>query len=159
MLIIRTSSQFNPQTFEKDVEFALACMRRESNKVGFVPAAGIRERAMRGMLVIAVQGGERVGYLFASINTRRKVTTIAQTVVVEAHRRCGVGRAMVNHLRQSHPSHLIKLGCRDDLDANEFWAAIGGQKKGARPGGRARGKILRLYEFDPIKQQLALHRR
>lgn len=99
----------------------------EKDALGFIPMGGDRgcsDYIESGNVVIALQGRTLVGYLLFGKGTADALT-IQQTVVADGLRGCGIGRKMVAAVRAKHPKVSIFARVRADLEANEFWRAVG----------------------------------
>lgn len=109
-----------------DVEQVRVLMKTEKDKIGFIPAGdvdGVGAGMRNGRMVRCRIDGALVGYCLFTENDQ--AVTIAQCVVDDRVRGCGVGRRMVEMIRRSRPLKLTKCRVREDLPANEFWVAIG----------------------------------
>lgn len=110
----------------RDVEEVRVLMKTEKDKVGFIPAGdvdGVGAGMRNGRMVRCHFDNRLVGYCLFTENEQE--VTIAQCIVDDRVRGCGVGRDMVSLVRRSRPGKLTKCKVRDDLPANDFWLAVG----------------------------------
>ncbi len=123
----------------------LRLSKQESNRVGFIPEPRLRREFCRECIITYEEDGKVLGYLHHS--PIGKETRIHQIVVDQSVRRCGIGSVLVRMLICKTPlGGKVTLRCRDGLEANHFWPTLGFEIKGARPGGRARGRMINCYE-------------
>lgn len=99
----------------------------------------LSEASERGELLL-VDGGVCRFHL-----RRDGVVVIRELLVLPASRRKGVGRAMVNRVRELHPTAVLRAVCPGEYEANEFWRAMGfGIVAYKPPGGR-----MVVWELNP----------
>lgn len=97
------------------------------HELGFVLLPSLREQIERGQLLVAVQGGELVG--FVDYHRRRDgQITLYHIAVDPAVRDQGFGRALLDALARiarDAGCSRITLKCPVDLPANEFYRDYG----------------------------------
>lgn len=101
-------------------------VRANKDGIGFIPvggAGGLSWAASRGKLLLGTVGQELAGFLLFSQG--RAGCRIQQVVVADRHRRCGIGKQLVDYLGRSRPKEVLSCWVREDLIANEFWTGIG----------------------------------
>jgi GNAT superfamily N-acetyltransferase len=81
--------------------------------------AALTEAADRGELLL-VQGG-----LCRWHRRRDGVVTIREILVLPSHRGQGIGRSLVDLVRQRNPGSLVRAVCPVKLSANGFWRHLG----------------------------------
>lgn len=117
-------------------------MARNYDAVGFLPRPKLEAYADAGQLLMQYENGEPCGYLV--YGNGWPVLKVYQCCIQVDARRAAQASALVNHLidiaRRRHCT-AVSLWCADDLESNQFWAAIGFQFAGAREGGAKRGRI------------------
>ena len=92
--------------------------------VGFLPPSAFeREINTEGLVHIAEENGEKVGYIYATKN-RHGVKKIQQVCVQEDARRLEIGTELVDSVL-SNNDWLISLRCREQLPALTFWQDLG----------------------------------
>lgn len=110
----------------KDIVYVDSLRRKESEAIGFIPwrryemeITGERQ----GSILLAIENNDPVGFLYATHN-RSGVTHIQQVAIQEDARRVERATALVNAV-QRPTDWLISLRCAADLEATEFWKALG----------------------------------
>ncbi len=110
--------------------------------------------ARGGVLGARAENSQLVGYLLYAKYER--YFRIAHLCIREEHRGLGIARRLIEDLKQSANSQkLIKLHCRRDFLANEFWPALGFVPVCEKPG-RSLAKhpltlwCLTLAQDDPL---------
>jgi hypothetical protein len=132
-----------------DLRFILQQQRQESNALGFVPRPRLEWAVEHNRILIASAGSQRLGYTFIG-STRSGILPIHQCVTEAGVRRRTVGEAFaasVVKIAMAANCRAVRCNCRDDLEANAFWQAIGFELSAQRPGGAGRGGILNTYSF------------
>jgi GNAT superfamily N-acetyltransferase/predicted GIY-YIG superfamily endonuclease len=99
----------------------------QANKwaLGFIPAGGAQGLTLaviRGQVVICLLDSVLCGY---ATFTESDTVKIHQVVVTDSQRGCGIGRRLVEMIRQARPDKRCECRVRDDLHANGFWQSIG----------------------------------
>jgi ribosomal protein S18 acetylase RimI-like enzyme len=124
----------------------------DSGALGFFPKSEYPKAIVRDRVCFAQDGQNLVGFLFWGL---RDVTLrIQQLVVDKAYRRRKIGTAlllgMINH-PDAREAVDVHLQCREDLDANHFWKALGFTVLCRTLGGSSRGKAINHWhkEIDP----------
>lgn len=133
---------------QSDMRFILAMMRQESNAVGFVPKGKLEWGIARGRVLVAAEGRQQLGYIYAG-STMSGVMPIFQTVIAPGCRRREIGAALLarsESLAIAGECWGLECRCRDDLEANQFWVAMGWECLESRPGGAGRGRRINIYE-------------
>jgi GNAT superfamily N-acetyltransferase len=90
----------------------------------------LNEAAQKGKLLL-VDGGMLRFHL-----RRDGVVTIHELIVLPSHRRRGIGRRLVQEVRDRYPGAVIRLTCPGEYEANRFWRAMGFGIAAYKPGGR-----------------------
>jgi ribosomal protein S18 acetylase RimI-like enzyme len=141
-----------------DLPFVLSLARRETETIGFLPGAAVREYQARGGILVARENGEPCGFLVWRLSHGRRRTHAAlptgrhlkviQACVHYDVRRIGHGFALVARLERiarRRSAEFVSLFCADDLMANAFWKSCGFLWRGCRPGGDRRGRSHNLW--------------
>jgi hypothetical protein len=132
-----------------DLRFVLQQQRAESNALGFVPRPRLEREIARGRILVARAATQRLGYTFIG-STRSGVLPIYQCVTEAGVRRRTVGEmfaATVVKLAEAGNCRAVQCHCRDDLDANAFWQAVGFTLHAQQPGGDGRRRLLNTYRI------------
>lgn len=141
-------------------DFCIALHRQNSEALGLIPAERMREYARSGQVFAAFEGGEACGYLIAGL--RPPWARVWQACVEFTLRGLGHGSVMVAALEEKARRAGcigITLRCRDGLDSNLFWQALGFQLEHQIPGGARRGKPLNVWSKRISEDLLDLARR
>lgn len=114
---------------------------RHKRTLGFMPDAGFVERVEQGTLLVALDGGELVGYALYDL-PRQHVRLIHLCVSTE-HRGRGVARLLVDEISKKHHDRVgLVARCRRDYAANRMWPALGFTPRGESRGRGAADRIL-----------------
>lgn len=120
------------------------------NELGYLPAAVFQEAIDAGWLLVAVSDSELIGFL--RFRLRRDHVAVIYDVCVAAHaRRQGVGRALIDAVYRQAREHgccTIELKCPVDLEANDFYRAVGFTHVETLPGKR---RALNRWMLDLTK--------
>lgn len=127
-------------------DYCIALHRKNSEQLGLLPADRMREYVDRGQVFVAWEGGEACGYLIAGMTP--PWARVWQACVEFTVRGLGHGAVMVAKLEAEAKRRGctgITLRCRDGLDSNLFWQALGFHQVRQIPGGGRRGKPLNVW--------------
>jgi ribosomal protein S18 acetylase RimI-like enzyme len=141
-----------------DLPFVLSLAKRETETIGFLPGAAVREYQQAGGILVAEENGEPCGFLVwrlshgrrrthAALPTGRHVKIIQAAIHYDV-RRLHHGFALVARLERiarRRCAEFVGLFCADDLPANSFWRACNFEWRGTRPGGDRRGRSHNLW--------------
>lgn len=112
---------------KKDIQAVKRLADDNRNALGFLVRASLEERLRHRGLLVCEHQGEVIG--FVSFHHRRDGwTTIHELCVEEQYRRQGVGRALVEAVKDDAlraGQSGIRLKCPVDLPANGFYARLG----------------------------------
>lgn len=123
-----------------ELTYILDLQRKFSNQIGFLPRPAIEHYITHKRVALAYENGAPAGYVLGRPAFRwqplmRPITQAA--VQMDAQRRAH-GLALVKRvceLARSAGQTAVQAMCRQDLDANDFWAAAG---------------FVRIGAYDPI---------
>ena len=127
-------------------DYCIQLHRQNSEQLGLLPADKMREYVRRGQVFTADEGGDVCGYLIAGLTP--PWARVWQACVEYSLRGIGHGAVMVAKLEAEalrRGCTGITLRCRDGLDSNLFWHALGFVKLYQIPGGLRRGKPLNVW--------------
>jgi GNAT superfamily N-acetyltransferase len=140
-----------------DLTFIDGLRRSNSEAVGFVPLSGYRdelEGRRNGRILIVEDNAEQVGFAYTTFGAG--LLRMAQVVVREDARRRERATALVDAaidvgLRRG----AREIACRvaADLDAMDFWKAVGFTFLRRTQGGNRRGRELAVFRR-PISPRL-----
>ena len=122
-------TKVKPATLD-DLTFVDSLRKREGNALGFIPIQRYEMEVngeRKGSLYLSWDNGDPTGYIYAT-HSGRGTTHIIQVAVQEDARRMERATALLDSVRAdaaARHSWLLSLRCADDLEANEFWAALG----------------------------------
>lgn len=144
---------------ERDLKTILAIQKQHPNALGFIPAAGIEEYARRGLITLALENGDKAGYLLQNSHLRWNIAMrpiIQAAIFFDAQRRHH-GLALVAAAAadaRAAGQIAIQAMCREGLEANVFWKIAGFEEIGRYQPQNARQKQmicwrLQLTRFRP----------
>jgi N-acetylglutamate synthase-like GNAT family acetyltransferase len=131
----------------KDVAWVVSLQKVWSNAVGFLTRQAIRAKIARGQGVLIAEGGQEAGYLLHS-SGRDGVLCCSQVAVSRELLRTELGTELVHELERravERGLNVIRLRCREELEANLFWKAVGFETTAVIGRGSARG--FRIVEW------------
>lgn len=132
----------------KDLKFVLQLQAAESNALGFVPKPRLELELARGRILLASDGRLKLGYAYLG-SARSGVLPVYQMVTELGVRRREIGAAMlerVNLIAALGGCTSVRCHCRQELEANAFWAAMQFELLGSVPGGSGRGLRLNSWK-------------
>lgn len=143
-----------PSEAVKLTKWLIDVMKIERDALGFIPGGsgrGVEDLVKLGRILLAEADGNPIGYIahFASKDHAR--ITIHQCCVLDAFRFYGIGREMINAIRQMHPGKELVAKVRYNLAANHFWLRIGFQIATSIPH-ETSGNIIHHYYLAPATQ-------
>lgn len=103
-------------------------MKADKDALGFIPAGGtggLNTIIHRGLIALAMNAGEIVGYTVFNMNPSKTRLAIHQCCVRDDARLQGYGRAMIQLVTGTHPVDEVTAKVRTDLAANHFWNSLG----------------------------------
>jgi hypothetical protein len=109
-----------------DLPYIEHLRRQESESIGFIPIQRYEmeiEGDRHGSILIAKENGDHVGFLYATHNSAG-VTHIQQIAIQEDARRLERATLLVEAATRDR-DWLVSLRCAADLDATDFWEALG----------------------------------
>lgn len=136
-----------------DLRFVLQQQAAESNAVGFIPRPRLELEVAKGRVLVAREGRLRLGYAFLG-SCRSGVLTIHQCVTERGVRRREIGSAFVQRIALQAAvggATSLRLHCREELEANAFWSAMGFTLARTQRGGRGRGLQLHTWRLPLLR--------
>lgn len=112
---------------DTDISYVLDLQRRWSNNVGFLPRQTHERYLSRRQTLVVLQDGQHAGYLCWTCRPDGLVRVI-QVAVDPELLRTTIGTKIMRHLHRAAvrgACSVIRLRCRSDLPANQFWPALG----------------------------------
>jgi N-acetylglutamate synthase-like GNAT family acetyltransferase len=116
-----------------DLPYIDGLRRKESESLSFLPLSAYEREIEGGKVTVAEENGDLVGFLYATHN--KGVARVYQVAIQEDARRMERASLLVESA-QEDTDWLISLRCASDLDAVDFWGALGFEltdKEGAKP--------------------------
>ncbi len=110
-----------------DFEFIVGLMRDNYEAVGFLPRIAVSNYLTERSHVLI----PNKGYLLYENPKPYQILRIAQSCVDYDLRQRGYGQQMIAQViadAEAHYVSAIRLRCAENLDANNFWAAMGFEK-------------------------------
>ena len=121
--------------------------RQFSGTLGNMPRGGFEEAIAKGNLIAATDDAAQIlGYVLYRITNR--TICIAHVCVRKDARGRKIANRMLDHLKQSS-IHLdgIKLKCRNDYDAHQFWPRVGFIARGAAVGRGSDAAAMTVWHY------------
>lgn len=124
-------------------------MKRYGRTLGFLPK-GALEYYLKGekgaVLGAKANTGQLVGYLLYAANPN--YFRITHLCVMEEYRGQGIAKQLVNDLKESADTQkVIKLNCRRDFPANDFWPKLGFVAVGEKPSRSKARRLLTTWQL------------
>lgn len=137
----------------KDLDFISHVTRQCPNCLGFIPDSAIQAvHLARGLwLPITSRRGRRVGFMLHGPLRAGYPLRIYQCAVLPDHRfKEAATRAVAELRRRARECGApeIQLKCRENLEANYFWDAMGAHLIGIHPGGIRYRSPVNEYRID-----------
>ena len=113
-----------------DLAYIDALRKRNGDAIGFIPMQRYEMEVngeRRGSLFLSWDNDDPTGFLYAT-HSGRGTTHIIQVAIQEDARRMERATALVEAANSdgfARHTWLLSLRCADDLEANEFWSALG----------------------------------
>lgn len=130
-----------------EVKYAIHLADQHRDELGFLPRTIYEPMHAAGRLRVAKENSDPCGFLLHG--TYRKTLRIYQTCVQPDARRIDHGSDLWQQLVNdciANDVHQIELHCAEDLEANQFWQAVGCRQIGQRIKSRHTGRVqLRWY--------------
>lgn len=111
-----------------DLDAVKALFDRHKLELGFIIRAALEKSIQQAELIIAVTHDEELAGLVHYHHRRDAQTTLYSIVVDSPWRERGVGRCLIDALRDEcriRKQHFILLKCPQGLPANDFYAHYG----------------------------------
>lgn len=129
-------------------------MRSNSNQIGFIPMSRIEEQEKRGFVFHQYDNGTWMGYLIVGNIKAGATTHIWQECIDKTAMGYGSGTRLFFQLLErckDNYVHQIVLRCREDLESNLFWKAMGFEFVKAINENNARRKLINIYRLEISK--------
>lgn len=139
-------------------KFAASLQRKHTDELGFLPTVALREYAERGQIIPARENDEPIGYVLY-FDGRAGKPPAKHPTQVKLHQVCiqydarGIlhGTELVREVERRARENAfttVTAWVASDLEANQFWSAIGYKLAGTRQGGKRRNRIHNLWIRD-----------
>ncbi|MGK5548423.1 GNAT family N-acetyltransferase [Streptomyces sp. URMC 127] len=110
---------------------AIALGNRYTKWLGLLTPPAYRKYADDGGLLVALDGGELVGYALFGLPKRNQYVRLVHLCVAEEHRGKGIASLLIAELRRRQGHRLgIRARCRRDYGLSATWSALGFVPKG-----------------------------
>lgn len=146
-----------------DLAYIDQLRRRESEAIGFLSRSAYegvlagwddREGCRRnGRIWLAEVNAEPVGFVYATPGAEGRPAKVIQVCIQPDARRIEYGSALVAEVeRWAEQLQRPGVSCRvaTDLEATEFWSALGFELRGHEAGGSRRGRVLER-RYKPLR--------
>lgn len=121
--------------------------RKNADALAFYPTQVFEREQVNGRLFLGLLNGEPCGYIYAGAIS--PVVKCHQVCIQYDARRRLYGGALVAALEdyaETGKASRISLRCGFDLDANEFWSALGYRVISHQTGGVRRMRTINVWE-------------
>lgn len=115
--------------------------------LSFYPSTTLEREAEKGRIFLGLLNNQPCGYLYAGAQTCADVKLHQVCIQYDARRRlygAMIVGAMENYANDGRAT-TITLRCGFDIEANEFWAALGYRCIAHRPGGVRRMRTINVW--------------
>jgi len=106
----------------EDLEEIKIIADKNRNKLGFTPRGMLIKYIKRGEVYVAELNKKVLGFICFH-HCKDGWTTIYKICVIEEHRRKGFGKALLKAVEKE--AQKIRLKCPAEIEANNFYAALG----------------------------------
>ena len=134
---------------DDDFKYIDHLQKENAFNLNFYPKERLRKELMNKRILIARYNNEYCGYLY--FGSVQSITKIFQACIQYDLR----GRLYGSHLVGFFLNYCDKrnvgavtLRCASDIEANDFWKAMGFYCQGISPGGRARKRLINHWRMD-----------
>ena len=114
-------------SISSNLDYIVNLHKKNSDSLGFIPKNRIEEYIRKDQVFFEYEGGLKSGYCIIG-SGKGKVLKIYQHCIEAELRRLEHGKELFNKIEfeaQKRNYENIHLRCRENLDANRFWKAIG----------------------------------
>jgi hypothetical protein len=128
--------------------YAIHLGNKHKEELGFIPDSRIHEYERQNQILYEQEFGEMCGFLIHG--KLKPVTKIVQICVQHDARRWYHATNLFAQLLArawSRNSHTIKWRCAAELDANQFWTAIGARLVEIDCSPNTRGRSINVWDF------------
>ena len=118
-------------------------------EIGFLPECALQLAIDEDRVRIQTENNDPCGYLLHAAGIRGRILKIYQVVIqIDARNLCHATRLVLEVERRARLRGClgVSLRCALDLDANQFWTALGYKPVGTEPAGLAKGRTIMRYE-------------
>ena len=145
-------------TTEDVVAYTCHLQRQYTDELGFLPKLAIRQYAQRNQILLTHENKEPCAYAlyYDGRNGNRPrldpfTLRIHQLCTQYDARRLAHATRLINQvydIAKTGHFNRIRAWVAQDIQANDFWKAVGFQLKGTRQGGRRRNRLHNLWILD-----------
>jgi len=124
---------------------------RKNESLGFFPLQTFERELSRDRIWVALYNGQPLGYIYFGAMIPGRDVKIFQACLEFDMRKQTYGRVLVNALlkvAQASGCRGLSLRCGFDLEANEFWKAMGFYVTAHVQGGLRRNRVLNVWRTD-----------
>ena len=135
------------QTHPSMIDYVDALQRKNAEALSFYPRQVFEREQEKGRLFLGMLNGEPCGYLYVGATNGRDLKCHQVCIQYDARRRL-YGAAIVAVMDQyatEGKSSSITLWCGFDLDANDFWRAMGYSCIAHQLGGVRRMRTINVW--------------
>lgn len=131
----------------RDVNLLVDLQKRFSNQLGFMSKSALEEKIESARCLVATVNGEAVGHLVHG-SFAWSDAWIFQCAVRRDAQRLDIGTALTRHAEARAAAAGVTglfLKCRDNIDALDFWPAIGFTEAGTLDKVNARRRAVIVF--------------
>lgn len=135
------------QSHPQMVAYVDSLQRKNAEALSFYPRQVFEREEQKGRLFLGLLNGEPCGYLYAGAQTSRDVKLHQVCIQYDARRRlygAMIAGAMENYAQDGRAT-TVTLRCGFDLEANQFWGALGYKCIATQAGGVRRMRTINVW--------------
>lgn len=129
------------------IAYVDSLQKKNAEALSFYPKAVFEREAEKGRLFLGLLNNQPCGYLYAGAQTDKDVKLHQVCIQYDARRRLYgalIAAAMENYAAQGMAT-TITLRCGFDLEANDFWSAMGYVCISHQAGGARRMRTINVW--------------
>jgi hypothetical protein len=143
------------------LQFIDALQKKNAEALSFYPMQVFEREQEKGRLFLGLLNGEPCGYLYAGAQSHKDVKLHQVCIQYDARRRLygAMIAAVMEQYAQDGRATTITLRCGFDLEANDFWSALGYRCIATQLGGVRRMRTINIWRkwlTDELFETLAI---
>jgi N-acetylglutamate synthase-like GNAT family acetyltransferase len=134
----------------QDLKFLSHLQKKYSNELGFLPTAALQWYVEQQRVGVVLENNEPAGYVLGRTHYKYQplMRPITQTAIAFDARRRHLGMALIQRVEQharDERQMAMQAICAENLDANDFWLALGFEHVTTFGGQNTRGRALHVW--------------